>query len=250
MPLIDSPRITPQDQAVWDRLATYDRALARDPRLDVMAERAVSVIRDFLTDGGYVGTSWGKDSTVVAHLAAQTGLTPPLVWVRVDPWENPDTFPVRDTFLERWGHAVDYHEITIDGRDTRRSWSTKDGPVDHGPDHGFREAGRRFGARHVSGVRAEESTTRALTMSRWGHTGPASCRPIGHWTAVEVFAYLARHDLPIHPAYAMSMAGARDRRWLRVSTLGGQRGTGRGRAEWEQRYYGTHITHITQEIES
>lgn len=55
---------------------------------------------------------------------------------------------------------------------------------------------------------------------------------------MDVFAYLHKHDLPVHPAYAMTMGGFYDRRWLRVSSLGGLRGADRGRAEWEQQYYG------------
>ena len=52
-----------------------------------------------------------------------------------------------------------------------------------------------------------------------------------------IWAYLTEYDLPIHPTYAMNLAGARDRDWLRVSTIGGTRGTGKGRAEWERAYY-------------
>ena len=51
------------------------------------------------------------------------------------------------------------------------------------------------------------------------------------------FAYLYRHDLPIHPAYAMSFGGALDRRWIRVSAVGGERGAEKARADWEEYYY-------------
>lgn len=41
----------------------------------------------------------------------------------------------------------------------------------------------------------------------------------------------------MHPAYACSFGGALDRERIRVSSLGGQRGTGHGRREWEWAYY-------------
>ena len=235
--LIDSPRLTPEDRAAWDALERYDSVFAaRFPAERI--NRAEQTIRDFAAAGPcYVSTSWGKDSTVVAHLAATSGIRLPLVWVRVKDWENPDCPAVRDAFLDQYGHLVDYHEIEVDANAPR--WWDHD---THAPDTartssaGFAEAGRRFGARHVSGVRGEESRMRGMVMARWGDAGPAACRPIGRWTAIDVFAYLHRYDLPIHPAYAMSFGGKKDRRWLRVSSLGGIRG-GTSRAAWERRYY-------------
>lgn len=60
---------------------------------------------------------------------------------------------------------------------------------------------------------------RAMSIGHRGTTTQNTCRPIGRWTAVEVFAYLARHDLPVHPAYALTYGGQLDRRWLRVHPL-------------------------------
>jgi len=47
-----------------------------------------------------------------------------------------------------------------------------------------------------------------------------------------------------HPAYACSMGGALDRAQLRVAALGGDRGSGHGREEWERRYYGRELAEI------
>jgi hypothetical protein len=52
-----------------------------------------------------------------------------------------------------------------------------------------------------------------------------------------VFAYLAHHRLPVHPAYACGIAAGWERERLRVSSLGHSRATWRGRVEWERRYY-------------
>ncbi len=195
-------------------------------RLDEITAAATAAIRDFVAAGPcYLGTSWGKDSVTVLHLAREIAV--PVVWVRVDGEESPDCPLVRDAFLARW--PVEYHEIhaTSGVGQGKRTSSL-----------GFEEAARRFGARHISGVRAEESTTRAITVARNGVASAGSCRPIARWSAIEVFAYASRHDLPIHPAYACTFGGTLDRGRVRVGALGGERGTGKGRREWEARYYG------------
>ena len=233
--LIDSPRITPRDRDHWARLEHLDDALSHDPRLDTMQDKAARELSKAKT--GYIGCTWGKDSMVVAHLAAITDSPLPLVWVRLDGLENPDTEPVRDVFLERFPH-VRYEEITIPATGVRRWWHPADYKgTDHGPDAGFRLAAARFGGHYVSGVRAEESTTRALTVARNGTHSAGSTRPIARWTGVDVFAYLHKHDLPVHPAYAMTMGGTLDRIQVRVSSIGGVRGTGRHRRVWEETYY-------------
>lgn len=56
-------------------------------------------------------------------------------------------------------------------------------------------------------------------MGRHGEISANSCRPIGNWIAGDVFAYLHKNQLPVHPAYAMTYGGARDRASLRVHPL-------------------------------
>ena len=237
--LIDSPRLSVADRDAWDRLVRYDVALAAGMPLDAMAERARQTIRDFAEVGRcYASTSWGKDSTCMSHLVATSGVRMPLVYVRMRRWENPDCLTVRDAFLAEYGHLVDYDEYEVDGG--ARWW---DAEADHKPrsgghaTHYFREADRRHGARHISGVRAEESRIRQLAQARWGDASVGACRPLGRWTAVHIYAYLHREDLPIHPAYAMSYGGLLDRRWLRVSPIGSTVQAHKNRADWETHYY-------------
>ena len=47
----------------------------------------------------------------------------------------------------------------------------------------------------------------------------------------------AKHNLPVHPAYAMLMGGRLDRIRMRVAWLGLKHGRRFGRHEWEMRYY-------------
>lgn len=235
--LIDSPRFKPGDRDTWDRLEAFDHQIAQSPRLDTITATAADTLARFVDDGaGYVSTSWGKDSLVLCHILAMTRPQTPLVWIRTTPWENPDCLHVRDQFLATYD--VNYIEI-IHEATSPRWWEN---PTDYtGRERtsrgGFQEAARRYGDRHVSGIRGEESRIRGMVQARWGDAGPRACRPIGRWTAIDVFAYLHRHDLPIHPAYAMSFAGRMDRRWLRVAALGSVRGADKQKAEWELAYY-------------
>ncbi|GAB3191856.1 phosphoadenosine phosphosulfate reductase domain-containing protein [Nesterenkonia suensis] len=248
MPLIRTSRMRPGDEEAWDKLERYDAALARRLPLDQMAERARQVIVDFAAQGPcYASTSWGKDSTVLAHLVATMPVSIPLVWVRVQDIENPDCLLVRDAFLDAHPQ-IDYHEIEVEAS-AARWWDHQaqdESSTRRTSRGGFDIAEQRFGGRHISGVRAEESRVRQIAMGRWGEAGPHAARPIGRWQATDIFAYLHHYDLPVHPAYSYSMAGRHDRRWLRVSSLGGIRGADRGRAEWEQTYYSEVIDHARQ----
>lgn len=229
--LIRSPRHRPDDLALWRRWEAVDRARGR--HLARKTSRAVEALRSFAAAGPcYAGTSWGKDSVVVAHLVATTCPEVPLVWIRVEPIANPDCALVRDAFLARW--RCRYAEIV------RRCAVDDDGEV-HATgtlESGFKEAASRYGPRHVSGVRADESAQRKLRVMRWGESTEMTCAPIARWTSRDVFAYLAHHDLPVHPAYACLGGGRWDRERIRVASLGGRRGQGHGRAIWEREYYG------------
>lgn len=181
-------------------------------------------------DPCYCGVSWGKDSVVVAHLVRRAAPKIPLVWVRVKPIENPHCVLVRDAFLG--AHPGPYTEIEEHCFHDDLGWHAT-GTLERG----FARAAALSGARHVSGVRAQESTARRLRMMTHGESTAMTCAPIGWWSGEHVFAYLSKHDLPVHPAYAMTHGGVLDRIRIRVSSLGGERGTGKGRREWEQTYY-------------
>jgi phosphoadenosine phosphosulfate reductase len=237
--LIDSPRLTPADRQAWAALERYDTALAALPSWPAKEQHAQQVIRDFAAGGPcYASTSWGKDSTCMAHLVATSGVVLPVVYVRMRRWENPDCLTVRDQFLDRYGDQVDYHEYWVDGGP--RWWDGPDQTTLKSGSHvgsQFAEAERHHGTRHISGVRGDESRMRQMAMGRWGEAGPSACRPIGRWRATDVYAYLHRHDLPVHSAYAMSFGGHLDRQWLRVSPIGGITQAHKQRADWEAAYY-------------
>jgi phosphoadenosine phosphosulfate reductase len=240
--LITDPRMTESDLREWHRLESYDARLAYSPKLRNKTRQALDVIRAFFaTDqSGYVGVSWGKDSVVVADLVMRVRPQTPMVWVKVWPHANPDCDRVRDAFLDIWPDA-NYHEIDVQAMADHRSWHTSRTLSD-----GFVVAERNYGKRHVSGVRAGESAIRELTMMRNGTASAHTCRPVGWWSAHDIFAYLHRNELPVHPAYAFSMGGTIDRQHLRVASLGGEAGTGHNRRNWERVYYRHRIEEITR----
>lgn len=176
---------------------------------------------------------------VIAHLAVRLrevfGVVVPIVWVRVEPIKNPDCIAVRDEFFRRFDHP--YHEETVWCRQDDEGWHAT-GTLQKG----FHEAEKTIGAtRSLRGIRGAESGMRKHLMERAGQFSKNSCRPIGYWSGQDVFAYLHAFDLPIHPAYAMSMGGMLVRDRIRVSSIGGKRGGGMGRDAWEAKYYGNEL---------
>jgi len=231
MTLIQSHRHTKRDLAHWGKLVRTDRMHARSQRFARRVDEAIGALVEFAERGScYCGVSWGKDSVVVAHLVRVHAPSVPLVWVRVDPIENPDCVVVRDAFLRSFPGP--YFEHSASCRHDAEGWHST-GTLEAG----FKLAIAAHGKRHISGVRADESGIRKIRMRHWGHSSENTCAPIGWWSGQDVYAYLDAHDLPVHPAYACTMGGILDRDRVRVASLGGKRGRCMGRHEWERTYY-------------
>lgn len=217
--LIDSPRLSQSDREHWDRAETCDALRASLGLLGRKADRARQVIRDFAAAGACIASvSWGKDSTVLAHLVATAGVDVPLVWWRTRDFETPESDQVRDAFLA--AHPVRYEQRETVFRFPKRG---EPGFIDR--EQAKFAAGKRSSfanpmrERYITGVRGQESKTRRMAMGRHGEASARSCRPIGNWTADDVFAYLHQHQLPVHPAYAMTMGGRLARDTIRVHAL-------------------------------
>lgn len=237
--LIDSPRITAHDRQIWQSHHRYDRILSGDHRWPSREQAASEAIRQWWATNpdGVCSTSWGKDSVCVAHLVVATGLPIPIVWVRSDPFETPECEHVRDAFLAAHP-GVEYREISVPLRNPKRGEPGHEAHVLNGT--GRQDVlAEAIPTGYISGVRADESRIRTMSIAHRGLVTRRTCRPIGRWTGADVFAYLHRHDLPVHPAYAMTLGGYRDRQWLRVhplcSNLPGAHRT--DHATWEDTYY-------------
>lgn len=233
MPLIESPRFQPGDLDAWRAASARDPVWADTPAYRERVEEAELRLYRWGRDKDfYAGTSWGKDSVALAHMLAQYLPGKPLVWIREEPTKNPDCLLVRDEFLRRFP-AVRYDEITVHCRIDEAGNPHATGTLEAG----FAEAARRYGANHISGVRRYEAAGREKHFRASGGETDRTLAPLIRWTGDDVFAYLAEHDLPVHPVYAMSMGGVIDRSKLRVASLRGRSGAGMGRREWEDLYY-------------
>lgn len=244
MTLIGSERHTPADRLIWADAADADIVHARSLFFHERIRRARDVLSSFARTGCYAGVSWGKDSVVVAHLLRKVAPSVPLVHLRPTN-HNPDCDDVRDTYFRDFP-GQPYHEIDVDYSDIDRNLSDEevDALTDAKWYAAFRSAKKRFGLRHISGIRAAESGGRKVRMKIWGESSPNACAPIGWWSTQDVFSYLAAHDLPVHPAYACLGGGRWEREKIRVSEIGDTGGIGMGRRQWEQEYYGAELRRV------
>jgi phosphoadenosine phosphosulfate reductase len=236
--LIPHSKHTRADLRAWEDYAAADLVHGRRAVLAAKTSKARDAIEAFSQDRGevYVSVSWGKDSTVLAALCA--GLDLPHVWVRQVPIANPECELVRDAFLRLYPETR-YDEIEVHCRRGADTWHAT-GSLESG----FRQATERYGPHYISGIRRDESGVRALRHIVHGIESRHTLAPITLWSVADIFGYLAVHDLPVHPVYAMLGGGRWDRNHLRVCSLGGQRGAGFGRAEWEDEYYGDRIADL------
>lgn len=234
--LLSCERLTQSDLDVWEQRVRADAVYSTLKSFQRKQSTALEVARAYAVIGPcYASISWGKDSMVIAHLAIRLriefGIIVPLAWVRVEPIKNPHCTLVRDAFFAKYDYP--YYESEVWCRRDDDGWHAR-GTLERG----FADVESNMGTkRSLRGIRGAESGMRKSLIEMHGLTSKNSCRPIGRWSGQDVFAYLHQYDLPIHPAYAMSMGGMLDRERLRVSSIGGKRGTGMGRDAWEATYY-------------
>lgn len=231
--LIQSNRHTQNDLDLWGSYVELDEANWKALNVERLVDNSINAISVFAEEdkgSGYIGVSWGKDSVVVAALSCMSGIKLPMIWICVEPIKNPDCGIVRDAFLSE--HNVEYDEIEVWCKHDERGWHAS-GTLEKGA----AEAVRKHGDRYISGIVKYESGQRLLSRKKHGISTHRCCRPIIDWPTAAVYAFLHHFELPVHPAYAMTGGGRWDRERIRVASLGGRRGDGMGRTEWEREYY-------------
>ena len=236
--LIKCDRHTEKDLELWE---SYEEADLIHSKLIVNKEKkSLKSIWNFLQDGdAYISVSWGKDSVVIADIALRHGINIPIVHLNCIPSHNINCDLVRDKFLKIYpntdyqeficDYGAIYHQVLpdyIQDKETDKIWYKT-----------WEKVSNKISERHISGVRAKESATRKIRMMRWGENTKKTCAPIGGWTTQDVFAYLAKYNLPVHPNYGMLGGGRWNRNYIRVAEIGDIRGTRIGRIEWEKEYY-------------
>ena len=238
--LLKSDRHSSADLELWVAHHAADLQHSYSANFRRKVAESIEAIWQFSASGDfYCGTSWGKDSVCVLHLLLS--VRPQTVVMHLRPTNhNPDCDAVRDAFLARLG-IQHYDEIPVsyDGIDR---CSLPHQELDRLTDlrwyAAIHDYERKVSRRHMLGIRADESGGRRIRTLRWGLNSPNGSAPIAKWSQQDVFAYLASNDLPVHPAYAMLGGGRWPRERLRVAEIGDSHGTGGGRREWEQEYYG------------
>ena len=235
--LIECKRHTKEDLSLFYEMFEADKINFNLLKIENKEKKAIEIIKEFYNQHNgkiYCAVSWGKDSIVVADLCAKTGLSIPLVWIKVEPIFNPYCELVRELFL--FG-GIQYKEYIINCPiDSNNNVHAK-GTLEKG----FNIAVKEFGENYITGIRSEESAIRTLRSKVYGTTSKKTCAPINYWKYEDIYAYMAFYNLPIHPNYAMLGNGRYKRKYIRVASLGGKRGRERGRFEWEEEYYPDYI---------
>ena len=231
-------------------------------------------IRQHLDDhDGYVAFSGGKDSAAVLHLALQVEPNVPVVFFDSG-CEFPETYryleqlhdqlhlqlqvvPARHTTLEllaasgAWDHTAtrqptpDLHQVLITEPATRAHQANGPGEL-----WGVRaEESRGRAALYANALRTE--TTRSChgccadapaSHRRQRHgglvrrvDGTVALGPIWDWKTPDVWAYLARHQLPVNPVYAKLRRLGAPEHMLRVSHMLDGNRLEEGRVTWLRR---------------
>ena len=222
--LIQCERHTDKDIDLWKEHEEVDLLNYTLLNIKSKTERAIEILTEFAPD--YFSISWGKDSVVLAHLA--WGFSKKSVLAHFTHVADALYFnDVRDCFL--FSYPIQYHEF-----------SKEIGRVDEFFDfHALqikKQASVALGKRYVTGIRTQESPERKITVRKNGLISGNSCRPIARWTTDDIFAYLAHHNLPVHPNYAMLGGGRYERNSIRVGPM--WMGSQKGKEMWEKEYYG------------
>ena len=236
--LIKSDRHTASDLRLWDDLLEQDVLHGKTSKYKRHVEITQSMISQFIEKNRdyYLAVSWGKDSVVMAHIFHKLGAKCKYVYFSNTNKTTEGCFAVRDAFLDRF--AIDYEEHLYNYANADVNDSTffgKDGK--HVKWFAIQKMLKAKYGCHVTGVRFDESNKRKLRFVSYGAETKNSFAPFRYMDVYDIFAYLAEHDLPTHPNYAMLGGGRWDKYRIRVAMIGHKEGDGIGRAEWEREYY-------------
>jgi phosphoadenosine phosphosulfate reductase len=239
--LIKSSRHTEKDLKIWKEYEEMDQLNIE--KIKNKEEKAVECLKNFVNENDcYIGISWGKDSITIADLALRNNIDIELIHLFCIPSHNYECDKVRDVFLKLYPN-VRYKEIIVDYNNVYLL-NLPESIQDKETDKLWYKAFNNLNKKHISGVRQEESGLRKMRMKRWGLTTKNTCCPIGYWRNKDVFAYLKKYDLPVHPNYAMLGNGRYRRENIRVAEIGDIKGRNMGRGEWEQEYYSNELNRL------
>ncbi len=185
----------------------------------VGSERVISWAAETFGPGLVMSTSFGIQSAALLHMATRVRPDIPVVWV--DTGYLPDeTYRFAETLTDRLGLDLRVYQSPLSparmealhGRlweqDSVQALDRYDQIRKVEP---MKRALRELGASAwMSGVRAEQTAHRA-GLSVLGHQdGRYKVSPLLRWSTRDVYAYLKRHDLPLHPLFEHGYATVGD----------------------------------------
>lgn len=245
--LIKCERHSEIDKELWRDYEEIDNVKMKELKTEKIKKAIEEIKKTVAEKKSYVSVSWGKDSVVLAHLCYLANVKIPMVWIKESPMFNPYCETVRDEFLVKYNFQ--YHEIIADYSNVGFApFLDKHG--DSILFHSIANAINISFGRRITGIRNQESNKRLLRYMNYGLTTEHTSAPLSLWQTWEIFAYLKKHDLPIHPNYAMLGNGRYERDSIRVDCFAGTQGSGIGRIEWEKEYYQDRINKINGELKT
>jgi phosphoadenosine phosphosulfate reductase len=233
-----------------------DELYARTPLFRRRLERAEAVVREACQrfERLAVSFSGGKDSLCVLDLVRRV-VRPHVVFFA---WgaEDPETVELVERTCRDWGLDLLVIEPARTILDIYRSAGALgyDGPADEGLYYSKGDMVRILiqDCAHTAidelglecnflGLRKEEALGRKKLLCARGplyyHKRDRCwhCNPIADWRAADVYAYIAREGLPLHPAYSKQRFCSRDD--IRVASYACMTAASRGSLTWLKYYY-------------
>lgn len=209
------------------------------PRLSSLVATALSDIERYLGEypRTYVLWSGGKDSTVCLDLVRRVNPHVPVVFFDSG-MEFRQTRSYIERLTEQWGldlHTYPAEPSALDVLEASGQWehgvikAPKDDLHDACIERPLARARAELGAAGLYGLRADESKTRLMLLSktrgrvtkhdRRGDLVQTYLAPIWRWSHNEVHTYLQQHQVPVNPLYrALAKRGVPERR-ARVGLL-------------------------------
>lgn len=182
-------------KTIYEQQFAAGRILAKMPQWKTKEQKAIADLRQFVKvcHRPYVSLSWGKQSTILAHMAYRVAKEFFVIFIN-----EPDTdiladfANVRSAFLQKW--TVNYIEYFM------RDGYLKDFAADFEADHEFDGV--------VMGLAAVESKGRKISLAKADRhnifvyaNGKKRCCPLRDWSNQDVAAYVAKYNIPMLSTY-------------------------------------------------
>ncbi|MDX1648633.1 MAG: phosphoadenylyl-sulfate reductase [Myxococcota bacterium] len=204
-------------------------AAAADALADAPAEEVVRwAVRTF-GEGLVASTSFGIHAAATLHLVTRVWPRIPVVWVDTG-YLPPETYRFAEALTRRLDLNLHVAQSPLSPARMEalhgRLWESDD-PEDLDRYHRIRKvepmqrALAELGATAwVSGLRADQTRHREALPRVGVQGGRAKILPILPWSTRDVFRYLKRHDLPLHPLFEQGYASVGDWHSSRPVTAG------------------------------